>query len=62
MARSSYIYVVMGATEPLAAFTVKRELLFWLLRPNRRGYRVFRVPDNAFPGRAIVDITAEVSG
>lgn len=61
MARATYIYVVMDGHEPLAAFTVKHELVSWV----RRGHLgqitgIWRIPDNAFPGRSKENITSEI--
>lgn len=67
MARSSYIYLVMpvqtlqdGGIIPIAAFTVKHELVSWLMRnmPSDN-YRVWRVADgHALKGSE--DITAKI--
>lgn len=56
MARSSYIYIVMGAIsrKPVASFTVKYELLTWLR--TRRGLstiRVFRTGDGISQDRPV---------
>jgi hypothetical protein len=50
MARSSYIYLVVGGIVPIAAFTVKHECLSWLERckvasPGADSWRVFRFRD-----------------
>lgn len=55
MARSSYAYVVLhdGLTDtmPVAAFTVKYELVSWLhsYTGSLNRIRVFRCPDSPFP-------------
>lgn len=50
MARSTYIYVVMRSALPLAAFTVRHELVSWVSRHADdlllHGGRVYRCRDN----------------
>lgn len=65
MARSTYIYVVMGVAirEPVKAFTVKKEMLHWLGRNpcgNSWGYELWRVRDGLSTAGNSVNITAEV--
>ena len=57
MARSRHIYVVMGAVKvPIAAFTVKHELVAWIKRKEHapdsplRFMHVFRLDDGGYPG------------
>lgn len=52
MARSTYIYVVLNGDIPVAACTVKRELVWWLKRERQspdgdrtRFYTVYRMED-----------------
>lgn len=51
MARSGYVYVVLGSErEPIAGFTVKREMIRWLranmIDPPRECYwTAYRIPD-----------------
>jgi len=44
MARSAYIYLVTEDGEPVAAFTVKWEMEWWIER-NPGEYRLFRMVD-----------------
>jgi hypothetical protein len=69
VARSVWIYVVADASGPVAAFTVKHELAWWLKRqPGDRlpHLHVFRCRDNpAWPGDTgdgPADMTLEVIG
>lgn len=51
MARSTYIYVVEDKLNPVAAFTVKHELITWLRNNGGQApgmlRRVIRLPDGA---------------
>lgn len=59
MARSTYVYVVVVLDTPIAAFTVKHELLSWLNRHPLKDARVWRVHDNTH-GEPITDISEDV--
>lgn len=54
MARSTAVYVATVFGTPIAAFTVKHELIAWLRRTNGgpMGTIVRRLPDGAPAGRA----------
>jgi len=57
MARSTYIYVVLdedydSVMVPVAAFTVKHEMLAWLKKHPVVGYEVMRFSDGAWKGPA----------
>lgn len=62
MARSTYIYLVQRNGDPVAAFTVKGELVGWLRRqPIVADLDVFRAYDNPSsltPGPMHVPLTA----
>lgn len=48
MARSSYIYLVLDKNStPLGSFTVKHELIKWLMDNKHGGDCVLRMPDGA---------------
>jgi hypothetical protein len=50
MARSTYVYVVMDGTEPVAGFTVKHEMATWLER-NPGDYTIWRLSDGLMQSR-----------
>lgn len=65
MARSTYIYLVLESNsfkvQPVAAFTVKREMLTWLGHQDKDRLHVYRMTDNPDGfGKPITDITLEV--
>jgi hypothetical protein len=64
VARSSYIYVVSEACGPVAAFTVKHELMTWLHHQpedHLPPLHVFRCRDSPWrEAPAPVDITLDV--
>jgi len=49
MTRPTKIYVVAGASGPLAAFTVKHELHRWLKKYGHRGHVIHSMPDGPNP-------------
>lgn len=70
MARSEYVYVLMGADSavPLAAFTVKRELRGMLIRIQGEtpsvltGARLFRMADGPGGFRAEMSVQDVIDG
>jgi hypothetical protein len=44
MARSTYVYVIMDGSLPVAGFTVKHEMNTWLER-NPGDYVIYRLSD-----------------
>ncbi len=48
MARSSYIYLVTAGDKPVAAFTVKWEMEYWIMH-NPGNYRRYRMRDGDKP-------------
>jgi hypothetical protein len=57
MARASSVWIVEDNFGPLAAFTVKRELIAWLSRfPVTFGWKVTRLVDNS-PDYAPIDVS-----
>jgi len=60
MSRSTYIYVVMGKTDPMAAFTVKHELVSWIERCVGADVvgmlRIFRLVDNGRSGSRLTEM------
>lgn len=55
MARSTYIHVVMFWNEPIAAFTVKHELVTYLHQRNSLDHvTVWRVHDGLIGGAVLI--------
>ena len=48
MARSSYIYLVTEMEKPVAAFTVKWEMEWWIIH-HPGAYKQFRMRDGDIP-------------
>lgn len=44
MARSTYVYIVISDDKPVAGFTVKHEMVTWLLN-NQGKYTIYRLSD-----------------
>lgn len=65
MARSTYVYVALGKGwpadgYPVAAFTVKHELVAWARSLNHTDYKIYRLRDGSRNTEIGVDITDEV--
>lgn len=64
MARSVYIYIVDSFIGPIAAFTVKHELMSWWQEHKhmheRQRFVVLRLRDGRRTGEDTTDITSEM--
>ena len=56
MARATYLYLVTQEGQPVAAFTVKHEMMTWLsLNPGE--YQRWRMGDGVFGAKAPAEMT-----